>query len=565
MKRALKIIGIVVAILVVVLIALPFIIDVNMFRPQIEAELTSAMGREVKVGNLKLSILGGSVGADDLSIADDPAFSRQPFVRAKALNVGVELMPLILSKTLNVTELTIDQPQVTLLRNASGKWNFSSLGSQAASPAGGGRSSSGADASQKKPGSRPATSGAAQTANPELSVGKLSVKNGSVSIQDLESRAKPRVYQNVNITVENFSFQSQFPFTLTANLPGGGSVKLDGKAGPIDPTDASLTPLQAKINVKGLDLAASGFVDPSSGIAGVADFDGTVTSDGRQVRTNGVVTANKLKLSPKGSPAGRAVVVKYATVYELRTQTGQLTEGDVTMGKALARLTGGYQVQPATTILNMKLNADNMPVEDLEAMLPALGVVLPSGSSLQGGTLSANLGITGPVEKLVITGPIKLANSKLANFSLGSKLAAISKFTGGGQSGSDTLIQNLSTDVHVAPDGINTQNVNLTVPSLGVVTGSGTISPQNALNYTMNASLSGGVMGGLTQLAGLGNKGANLPFFIQGTTSDPKFVPNVKGMLGNQFGQFKPGTQGQNPANSVIQGLGGLFGQKKPK
>ena len=136
--KALKIIGIVVAILLLIVIALPFLINVNSFRPKLESALTEALGREVKVGNLSLSILSGSVSAEDLSIADDPAFSKDPFIRAKSLKVGVEVMPLIFSKTLHVTDITLDKPEIALLRDASGKWNFSSLGNKseaAAKPA----------------------------------------------------------------------------------------------------------------------------------------------------------------------------------------------------------------------------------------------------------------------------------------------------------------------------------------------------------------------------------------------------------------------------------------------
>jgi AsmA protein len=197
-------------------------------------------------------------------------------------------------------------------------------------------------------------------------------------------------------------------------------------------------------------------------------------------------------------------------------------------------------------------------VNDLETMLPALGVVLPSGSSLQGGTLTTDLTIVGPTDKLVIDGPVRLTDSKLAGFSLGSKLSALSKFTGSQSTGSDTLIQNFSANAHVAPAGIRTDNVNLTVPSFGVVTGNGTISPSNALNYKMNAALTGA---GLTQLAGLGGKGGGIPFSIAGTTSDPKFMPDVKGMLDNQL---KSGLGGQNGSN-VVNSVTGLFGKKKPK
>src|SRR5262249_33733342 len=96
-KRWLRIAGIVFAILVVLLIALPFFIDVNSFRPKIESEATNALGRPVKLGNLSLSILSGTVGVDNISIADDPTFSKSAFVTAKSLDVGVELMPLIFS------------------------------------------------------------------------------------------------------------------------------------------------------------------------------------------------------------------------------------------------------------------------------------------------------------------------------------------------------------------------------------------------------------------------------------------------------------------------------------
>ena len=107
------------------------------------------------------------------------------------------------------------------------------------------------------------------------------------------------------------------------------------------------------------------------------------------------------------------------------------------MGKAVAQLTGSYQMQDNSAVLNMKVNAQGMPVDDLEAMLPALGVVLPSGSRLRGGTLAATLDITGPADSPVVAGSIRLSNSKLSGFDLGSKLSSISKLSGS-KTGPDT-------------------------------------------------------------------------------------------------------------------------------
>ena len=550
MKRILKILAIVVAVFVVILIALPFLINVNSFRPRIEAEATQALGREVRVGNLSLSILSGSVSADNISIAEDPAFGKNPFVTAKSLEVGVELWPLITSKELRVTDITLEQPEITLLKTADGKWNFSNLGGTATKTAPKSVSSS------STPGN--------------LSIGKLSVNNGKLIVGNANSKAKPHVYDQVNIKVTNFSLTSQFPFSLTAKLPAGGDADISGNAGPINATDAAKTPFEAKVKVNNMDIVASGFIDPTSGIAGLANFDGTLNSSGTMAKAVGTFTGNRLQFSPKGSPAPKTVVIKHTVDVDLDKQSGNLTQGDVQIGKAVAHLTGAFKTEGETQVLNMKLNAPNMPVEELEAMLPALGVVLPSGSQLKGGTLSADLSIVGPIDKLVITGPVRLADTKLAGFDLGSKLGALSAFTGKAVSNPDTAIQNFSTNARVAPEGTRADNLNLTVPAIGVITGAGTVSPSGELAFKMLANLHGGMAGGLAQVAGMSSGKGGIPFSIAGTTSKPEFVPDLKGMAGGMAGSALQGvlSGGKVPgakAGSAVDALGGLLGKKKPQ
>src|SRR5713101_1252108 len=128
MSRKLRIIAIIAGVIIVVLVVLPFVIPVNDFRPTIEEKLSAALGRKAQVGNLSLSLLSGSLSAEDLSIADDSKFSNSAFLTAKSLKVGVEILPLIFSRSLHITGITINGPQVTLLRDAAERWNFSSLG-----------------------------------------------------------------------------------------------------------------------------------------------------------------------------------------------------------------------------------------------------------------------------------------------------------------------------------------------------------------------------------------------------------------------------------------------------
>ena len=523
MNRTLKIVAIVVAVLIVIVVAIPFFVDANTFRPKLETELTGALGREVKLGNLSLSIFSGSVSADDISIADDPQFSKSAFVQAKSLKVGVELMPLIFSKTLNVTELTLKQPEINLVKSEDGaKWNFSSLG--------------GNNASAPKPAANAPASG-----NPNLSVAKLNISEGRLTVSRTGSAEKPRVYDKVDIEVTNFSFTSSFPFKMAAQLPADGSLKLEGNAGPINADNTAATPLSAKITLQKMNLAASGFIDPAAGIAGIASYDGSVTSDGHEAKTEGKLTVANLQVVQKGSPAGRPVEVTYTVIHNLAKETGSIPQCEIAMGKAVAHVTGTYDAHGQVTSVDMKLNAQAMPVDDLEAMLPALGVVLPPKSTLKGGNLNTTMAIAGPVNKLVTTGTIRLENSSLANFDLGSKLSAISALSGK-KTGNDMVIQNFSSDVRVAPEGTKADNINLNVPSLGVVTGAGTVSPNNELAFKMNAAL-----------AGMG-----IPFSVEGTTADPKFVPDVKGIAKGMLKGL--GNAGEKPASSVT----GLF-KKKPQ
>lgn len=198
-------------------------------------------------------------------------------------------------------------------------------------------------------------------------------------------------------------------------------------------------------------------------------------------------------------------------------------------------------------------------------------IVLPSGSKLQGGTLSAELGITGPIDKLVITGPVRLSNAQLAGFDLGSRLGALSAFAGKARSSRDTSIQNASLNARVAPEGTQADSIDVSIPAIGVVTGAGTISPAGALDFKMIAELEGGLAAGLTQRAGLSSsKNGGIPFSITGTMSDPKFVPNVAGVaegvaegaLGNALAGTKGAAKG---ATGVTGAVGGLLGRKKPK
>lgn len=368
------------------------------------------------------------------------------------------------------------------------------------------------------------------------------------------------VYDDVTLTASDVSLSSNFPFTVSVKLPGGGAFKLDGHFGPLDAGDAAISPLDAKVTAKNVNISKTGFTDPSMGLGGLADMNTTLTSQTGQANVQGTATLSKFQFAKAASPSSTPVAVDFSTTYDMRHSTGVLHQANARIGKAVMQLTGTYDLHREVPEVNIKLNGQEMPVPDLESILPAVGVNLPKGASLQTGTLTIHFASSGATNKLVTTGNIALANAKLAGFDAGSKMSAISAL-GSLKKAADTTIEKLNSDVRAAPEGTQLQNLDLVVSGIGEITGGGTISPDGALNFKMRAALSGV---GSVLSAGMGGKNGGIPFAITGTTSDPKFVPDVGGMVQGLVGSQVGSVLGNNPGtNAVTNSLGGLLGKKK--
>ncbi|MGH9602581.1 MAG: AsmA family protein, partial [Terriglobales bacterium] len=368
MKRKRLIIGGILGGIALLLLAVPLLVNVDSFRPKVEAEMTAALGREVKIGKLSFSVLAGGVTASDITVADDPTFQKGPFLTVKSVDIGVDLLPLFFSRSMQVRSLKLEEPQITLLSAPGGKWNFSSIGA--------------ADSKKKEPAGKA----------PDISVGTLKVVDGKLTVGSITGRTRnPRTqtYEEVNLEASNVSFTSPISFTFDAKTPGGGSVNAEGNAGPIDRTDAARTPLNAEVKVERFNLGSSGFLDPSSGMAGLMDFAGKVKSDGKTARAEGKATVNQLRIVRGGQPAKSPVGFDFATDYDATRETGTLARGDIRTGGSTARLTGNYETRGTSPVVHLKLKGEQLPVNDIQGLLPAFGVVLPPGSSLQGGVASA--------------------------------------------------------------------------------------------------------------------------------------------------------------------------------
>jgi AsmA protein len=547
-KRIWIILAAVLCILLIGAFAIDHFLNADTYRGRIEAALSQSLNRPVTLGHLSFSIFTGSLEASSLSIADDPSFSSAPFLTAKDIRIGVKIWPFITTHQLHITGITIDQPSITLLSRANGKWNYSTLGSSS------------------QPASSPSSG---NSLLPNLTVSRLAIQNGTITIGALPAIAPPHVYSNVNVTARDFSFASAFPFTVGANLPGGGSLDIHGNAGPINTRNTAATPFTANVKLKNADLAKE-LLTSNQSIGGTANLNAAIQSNGSTATVNGTLTATNLRLAQNGSPSSQPVHLNFTVEQYLQSLSGTIQKANLTVGQAAMALHGTYRTQGPTTALNLNAAGNAMPIDSLVAFLPSLGIQLPPGSQLKGGTLTTSLDITGSAASPVITGPIQISNTQLAGFNLGKKLSALRAFAGT-NTGSDTTIQTLSTNLNYSAGGIQTNNLNAIVTGLGSATGSGSISPSNALNYQLVIKLSSSGVGGLAQRAASllpGAFGSNLgqsmkngiPVAIRGTTSHPEFIPNLGKMFGGNTKQQTTTQTQQQKKNPLQRALGGIFG-----
>jgi AsmA protein len=722
--------------------ACPYSSMQTVFARGLSPPLTKSLGRKVTIGKLDLSVWSGGLVATNATVADDPAFSTQPFIQADSVKIGVDILPLILSKQIRIRGFSLQSPKVQLLRAANGTWNYSTIGKTAPT-------AQDADTKQAFPdltvghvtvengrftvGMQPAPGAAASApvrvydqvnleakdfgfknafpftvsahlpgdgtvslkgnagpinqedasatpfsgdlemkhidplaagfvdasdgvtglindmvldaswngqqmhvtkllvdspqitlvrsntpkppapaaagANPEgttmlenLSVDDAQIKNGSVT---LKTAGQPgaAVYQQLNAQITNLTPKTSSPFNVSGQLPGGGSVSANGKVGPFNQANNAATPLDAQVTLKHVELGSSGVLPPDAGIGGTADLQAQVQSNGQTLNAKGSTQIAGIKLAKDGQPSAKPVQLQFTIAQNEQAMTGEVQQAIFTVGRAIINMAGTYQTSGPTTAINLKVTGNGVPIDDLVAFLPSAGVRLPQGSQLKGGTLTTALTVSGSSASPVISGPVRLDNTQLAGFDLGSKLKTLSQLTGGqlgSATGSGTNIRSLSMNIREAGGAIQTDNIALDVTGVGTATGAGSVSAAGALNYNVvlkltglvagssggkapaagaaggNAALLGGLAGMIPGGAGgaaggLGSIGGlagvllknGIPVAIGGTTSSPTFTPNMRGLAagaGATAGQgLIKGKQNGTQSNPLGNALGGLL------
>ncbi len=474
--------GVILAFAAMVLFGLPTLVRADRLRPQLERSLAAMTGRHVELRALRYSLRHGALVGSDLVIAEDPGFGSVPFLQARSVEFDVPFWPMVFGRDPEPTRIAFDSPTIVLKQDAQGRWNYSSLINAASRTH-------------------------ANFAPPALEVtgGQLGVETENAEILQLH---------DLDLSITKPELQTASAFTLSGTLMSRGKLKMKGEAGPIGWDEGKpVLPMSALIDLKDFDLSEWTMGGAISGLGGLLSVDGSLESNGRTVDFNGQATSSKLKLSRAGRGAADPLEAVFTLRHDLDTHSGVLSQCDLGVAKGMASLLGRYDTAGNSVQLDLNLSLRGAPVTQLAQFLPALGISFPPGAGLEGGDVVSNLQLQGPIDHPSISGPLSVDDTHLNHFYLSQRMEAVSGLDAQELDDSAEILSWKCT-LESTGNGIGVHNLVTDIAGLGELSGSGTITPNGGLHFTMSG------IRGLT-----GPKGTAIPFTIGGTSHDPVFQP----------------------------------------
>jgi len=523
-----------IVVLVGLILALPFLVDLNKYQDQYKPVIEEALNRKVQLQDIRLTIwprIGARVAG--FAVLDDPAFGSGPFASLSSLDVGVKLMPLLSGKV-EVEEIALRDPVITVIKNKQGVLNASTIGRKGA-------------AMPETPSRAPIPS----TEGPLkilalLAVDQVSIAGGKMTYRDL-SAAKPTEYvlQDFDLRLQSVRLgQTPSLHFDTVVQPLNVPVRLDGTFGPLKET-ADIDAINFQLALGKTELTITGKI---------AGQNATVN-----IGSPAINTANL----PMTLPLAKPVEIKNLQIAaEVKGQEAKLNhlalhvfDGQV---KGQAKLVTGSDAPPFTSSLVVQgvqlgraldaVATTNLSVSGTagaDLSLQGRGFSMPDLTKALEGT--AHVGVKdGKVEGVNLLQEA-LAILKVAGLSLGDPKA--------------TVFSTIETDLAIKQGVVTVQRLLMDSHDFQA-TGGGTIGFDQRLNMAVNLNLSQDVsqkIAGLSPVAKLALKDGrlSLPLTIGGTVQQPTYGLDMKGVTGAVQEQVK------KKAEEAIGGL--LKGTTKPK
>jgi AsmA protein len=423
----------------------------NKYKDQIVAKVGEAVDREIRLGDIRLTLFTGmGLRLKDVSVSNAKGFRDEPMLVVSDLDVKVKAMPL-LRKQLEVVRVILRKPQVLIEKNAEGVFNFSDLT---------GPSEPAADATPGK--AKPAASSSLAG----LLVSKLELSDGTLAYFDAGSGAlrEGLRIQQLGLSLEEVSLDKPIPFSLSFGINREAEdIRASGTLGPVgEKMDYETIPVSIQLAVP--DFALKRAMDLLGGTPPVLIESGTLKGEtsvngdlASGMKVAGSLNVASLTLKDPEKKETQIRGLNLGLQKELLVRMGEqkivVEKASLSADRARLDLSGevlNFQKDPS---LSLKLSSNDIPLSGWDKIFPALAGVILDGTVKANGSLSgkpakkiqAVVNLTSP--RLDVKLPKKAASVGVAEERVAwqwvAAAEAASKGAAKGKGGSAGLPQNL--------------------------------------------------------------------------------------------------------------------------
>jgi AsmA protein len=529
MKKILLGIAILFVLVIVLILLLPFIVDLNAYQAQYRPVIEDALNRKITLKDIRLTILPRiGVRITGFTVMDDPAFGAQPFASLSSLDIGVKLRPL-LQKRVEVEELTLRNPIITVIKNSQGVLNTATLG--------------------KKGPPKPEEPVVVSTEGPlhvltMLAVDQVSITGGKLSYSD-QSSPKPTDYvlDKLEFLLKGVGLgRTPTLHMATTVQPYSLPISMDGKFGPLKETlDLETIDLAIALGKIGLDVKGSKIGE---------NLKLAITSPTINTADLPIVTGLKKPVEVKDLKVAAEVDGPRTKLENLSLNVfgGQLrAQGNLTTGPKSPPFDGKLAVQGV----------------QLGSVMEAVGTEKVSIS----GTAATELGMRGAgfsmpelTDALQGTGHLVVKDGKIEGVNLLREAFALLKAIGIKQDlANATVFSTIESNVAINRGIITVERLLMDSHDFQA-TATGTVGFDKVLNMKVNLNLTEAIsqsIAGSSPMAKMAMTGGRIsvPMVITGTTQAPSYSLDAKALGSKAQEQIKEKVK--EKAAEFLKGKGG--------
>ena len=203
------------AALLTLLLVIPHFVDLGLFKATYLPLVEDALGRRIDVGEVHLRLVPTpSIQISKLRVSDSQSYADNTFFAAHQVQLKLKFLPLLRGR-FEVTELVLDKPIFNLLKQADGSFNYADIAGKKT------------PAAPRREVRKKTDGGKKVEAIPLALPSRMSIREGQMNL--VTKGQTPVNIKGIELTLQEMSGDSPFPFRASFQYPGLKAVVLEGQ------------------------------------------------------------------------------------------------------------------------------------------------------------------------------------------------------------------------------------------------------------------------------------------------------------------------------------------------